>query len=626
MWQKPNKHFEETMKIINRFTVSIVAIFALLYVGHWFYRAHQAKKFVLAHLKNYEKRSSGFYRLDAEDVSVQGFPFSYEVKLSKPRYTLLQEGKKSMLSPTLGIEGSLKIGTDILGKSYWLKQEGDLKYIVPNSSQANAKEYICKGNREIRLETAHPHYSYAFIHPFAELPKGFNAENFSIYEILRESKMVSYEDHDFVLFEKNGEVQKQWLSFSKGELCWKHHPHKNKENKFLFNLDIEDAEAAKQGKALLGHFKKIMELNPDIAVDIPYLLSSGKNTINLEFEASLPPHLALWNFLSAENFDITLHKLNIKNLYGQVSATFKIAHTQEENDHRNLHLEFRTDSTLTPQGIEAIHRQFMEGLKLKASESVSSASEQESQLLDELLKCCKDRLEDIIPDYAKLGKKSFIFDTDVKIRDVAKKPSLHQIIIHNFDLITQPYGIKSYGQAEFIENHPQGKYEFEWKNYKQMIHDLVAYFNRIHPVLEKIAEFNKQPLSLSIIDEDKEEKIIDFFLSLANEASKESAALSVTINFMEKDHVKIGSSSLDQVKEAWEKLKKSLQKPEIPTVEEELPPSVIIPPITEDNVPSLIPQEPSPSLEGKEEENAPFNLNDQLPSPSLKPDAAVPEE
>nr|WP_166154525.1 hypothetical protein [Neochlamydia sp. AcF84]NGY94398.1 hypothetical protein [Neochlamydia sp. AcF84] len=613
------------MKIINRLTVSIVAIFAFLYVGHWFYRAQQAKEFVLAHLKNYEKQSSGFYRLETGDVSVQGFPFSYEVKLNKPRYILLQEGKKSLSSPTLGIDGTLKIGTDILGKSYWLKQEGDLKYIAPTSSQASAKEYICKGNREIKLETVHPHYSHAFIHPFAELPKGFNAENFSIYEILRESKRVSYEDHDFVLYEKKGDVQTQWLSFSKGGLRWKQHPNKNKENKFLFSLDIEDAEAANQGKALLEHFKKFMVLNTD-GLDIPSFLSSGKNTFNLEFEASLPLHLALWNFLSAENFDITLNKLNIKNPYGQLLVTSKIAHTQEEHDHRNLHLEFRTDSILTPQGIEAIHRQFMEGLKLKASETASSASKRESQLLDELLKCCKDRLEDIIPDYAKLGKKSFIFDADVKIRDVVKKPFLHQIIIHNFDLDTQPYGIKSHGQAEFIESHPQGKYEFEWKNYKQMIHDLVAYFNRIHPVLEKIAEFNKQPLSLSIIDEDKEAKIIDFFRSLANEASQESATLSVTVNFMEKDHVKIGSSSLEQVKEAWEKLKKSLQKPEAPAAEEELPSSIIIPPITEENAPSsIIPQQPSSSLESKEEENALFNHENQPSLPNLEPEAAVPE-
>jgi hypothetical protein len=109
-----------------------------------------------------------------------------------------------------------------------------------------------------------------------------------------------------------------------------------------------------------------------------------------------------------------------------------------------------------------------------------------------------------------------------------------------------------------LENQPQGQYVFEWVNYRDMIHDMISYFNRIHPVLEKIAESHKQPMPLGVINDKQENEIIDFFNSLSDNHADSNKDVTITVNYNDADGVKVGKNTIENVIQAWNKLKSDL--------------------------------------------------------------------
>jgi hypothetical protein len=549
------------MKTLSGIILFLV-ILVLAYTGFWFYQAHHVKELVVYHLNEYAKPDSEGYQFKVADVSVGGYPFHYVVKLTNPQYAKAPAAKESPQSSKVALDGDLKIGTDVLGKSYWIKHEGDLNYILaPEKGDQAPKRYVVKGNLEFKVDVANPQYAKAFMHPFFGLPKVFYKENPSFQELINEVKMASYEDHNFGLYEVDANNMKQLFSFSKGWARWMHNPEGKEDEKFIFNIDFKDLEAAENGRALLPHLKKLMALSTDMAVDVPYMLGSGKNSLSLDFEALLPRQFDPAKFFSYKNIDIALKKFQMDNLYGRSLANIGFTLKEKENDSRNLHLGFNAESLISDKGSEAIHRQFIESLKLKVAEQ---PADPESKVVADLLKCCEERLQDIIPDYTKLGKMQFIFDTDVIFRDVSKAAVLDGITVTHLDVLAQPYGIRTFGKASFENEQPSGKYEIRWTHYKEMIHDLVSYYNRVYPIFEKFAEVNKQPLAIGFINASQEKEIIDFFKSISNEPTKEVSDLSITIDFMDINNPKIGGNSLEQVKQAWHRLVSDIEKKEIP--------------------------------------------------------------
>lgn len=549
------------MKKLSGFIILIVVL-ALIYTGFWFYQANRVKKLVVYHLNEYAKPNEKGYQVKVDKVSVQGYPLSYEVKLLNPRYEKVKEAPETEPSLKVAVDGAIKIGTDILGRNYWVKQEGDINY-GPIVEDHGIKKYSAQGNLKLKVGVRHPQYFQAFLHPFFGLPKVFYKENPTFQELMNELKMASYEDHDFRMYELDDHSKKQLLEFTKGRVQWQHEPTGKEEDKFVFNLDLKDFEAVENGRLLLPHLKKLMDLNTDMTVDVPYILNSGKNNIALDFEATLPQNFDLAKFFNYKNLNLELKKLEMDNLYGHTVATFGVNLKETEKDSRTFHLGLNTESLVTQKGSEAIHRQFIDSLKLKVAEQ---PSEPENKVLLDLLKCCEDSLQELIPNYTKLGKMKLNIDTDIKVKNISQNPSLDKILVNHLDAIAEPYGIKSHGTAEFANNRPQGKYEIEWINYKEMIHDAIAYYNRIHPIFEKISESNHQPLAVGLIDPTKEKEIVDFFKSISNNPSNDDKTITVTIDFTDISNIKIGHSSIEQVKEAWGKLIRDIVKPE-PKVE-----------------------------------------------------------
>lgn len=550
------------MKKLGGF-ISLIVALVLVYTVFWFYQANHVKKIVVYHLNEYAKADAKGYHVKVDEVSVQGYPLNYEVKLLNPKYEMAQDTPKAEQNLRAVVDGAIKIGTDIFGRSYWVKQEGDINY-GPIVEGENVKKYSVHGNLRLKADVVHPQYTQAFFHPFYGLPKVFYKEKPTFQELLNELKMASYEDHDFGLYEIDNSGKKQLLSFTKGLVQWKHDPLANEEEKFVFNLDLKDFEAAEDGKPLLPHLKKLMELNTDMTVDVPYILSSGKNNIALDFNATLPQNFDFLKFFSYKNIDIVLRKFEIENLFGHTSAKFDINLKEADKDSRNFHLGVNAESLITDKGSEALHRQFIDSLKLKVA---AQPSDPENKVLLDLLKCCEDRLQDIIPNYSKLGKMQFVFDTDVRVKNIAQETALDKVIVNHLDALAQPYGVKSHGLIEISDNKPQGRYEIKWINYKEMIQDAVAYYNRIHPIVEKFSEDN-QPLAIGLIDAPKEKEIIDFFKSISDNPSNDDKTITITINFTDMNNIKVGQNSLEQVRDAWNKLIADIMKVEPKPAEE----------------------------------------------------------
>lgn len=547
------------MKKLSGLIITIVVL-VLLYTVFWFYQAHQVKKLFLYHLNEYEKPDDQGYYVKVDDVSVHGYPFNYVVNLSHPRYEKKQDPKDSAHYFKVALDGIMKIGTDIFGKSYWIKQEGDLNYL-PGPEEKEAKRYVVKGNMKLKVDVAHPQYARALMHPFSGLPEVFYKENPSFQELLSELKMASYEDHDFGMYEIDANTSKQLVGFSKGNIRWNYGSKGQEEEKFVLNLELKDFEATENGQPLLPHLKKLMDLSTDATVDVPYILGSGKNNIALDFEAIIPQNFDGWKFFNYKNLDITLKKLEMDNLYGHTTASFDMNLKEKEQDSRNLRLTLSANSIITEKGSEAIHRQFIEGLKQNVA---AHPEDEENKVINDLLKCCEERLQDIIPDYTRLGKMRFLFDMDIKVKNVSKNPILDKLILNNLDAMAEPYGIKSHGEADFANDQPRGKYEIDWINFKQMIHDIIAYYNRIHPIFEKFSKANHQSLPVDVITTAQKE-IVDFFKSISNDPSKDNNTITITVDFSDINNPKIGQNNLEQVKQAWDKLVADIVKKEAPS-------------------------------------------------------------
>lgn len=554
--------------------ITFVVVLCLVYAGYWFYQAQQVKELVANHLKNFEKADRDGYRLKVDNLSVGGFPLNYEVKLANPRYELANESASEKKTSALGIDGAIKVGSDVLGKTYWIKQEGDLNYFYPDQSTQEPKKFLVKGNMELKADVSHPQYWKAFMHPFHGFPQAFYKQDATLQEILNELKFVSYQDSNFALYEVTGDKQTELMTFAKGAFNWKHAPNSDGTEKFVMNIDLKDLETVDNGRPLTAHLAKIVDLST-FTVDLPYFFGSGKNNISMNFDASLPPNLDFSKVLAYKNLNIDLKNLDIQNLYGNTSVKMNLTFNEKDSENRNLHFGFSTISKVTKEGSEAVHKHFIESLKQRAQANASDDPDQ--KVIAELLKCCQDKLEGIIPDYTKLGTMKFIVDGDVLFKDVADTLSLEKVVVNHFDTIVDPYGIKSFGEGAIVNDQPKGQYQFDLINYQTMIHDIVSYYNRIYPVLEKFAEANSQTIPVDTITDLEEREIVDFFKSLAKDADKKD--ITIVIDFNEPGSVKIGHSSYEQVKQAWDKLVADLAKQvppakpkaELPAVKPELP-------------------------------------------------------
>lgn len=558
------------MKKLTSLIIFFVVL-GLAYTGYWFYQAHQVKELVATHLKEYEKADQNGYHLKTENLSVEGFPLNYEVKISNPRYELAEASDNDKAS-NITMEGAIKVGSDVLGKRYWIKQEGDLTYLFPNSETHEVKKFIAQGNMEIKADVVHPDYWKSLAHPFAGFPKVFYKPDATLQEIIQELNSVSYSDRDFVLYEVIGNEKKELLSFSDGQLNWKHSPQNNETEKFELSVDVKDLAAADNGQPLIPHIQKYVDVNS--VSDMAYLLGSGKNNLAFDFEALLPMNLDFATILSHKDLGIRLKDFRLKNLYGDSSVKFDVTLSNKDELTKNIHLGFNAASEVTPEGSEAMHKHFIQTLKQKAA---SNENDPDQKVLVELLKCCQEKLESVIPDYTKLGKMQFVINKDVLINHQSGMISLNKIQIHNLDATAEPYGITSHGEVEMVNENPKGLYEINLNNYQALIHDLTNYYNRIHPILERFAEANKQVIPIDNITQTEEKEIIDFLKSLSKNPESNANDLAILIDFNGSE-LKIGNNSFEHVRLAWDKLIADLTKqvpPAKPEAEKPVAPEVI---------------------------------------------------
>jgi hypothetical protein len=545
-------HFahEDDMKKLSSLAIVLITL-AILYTGHWFYNANGLKTLVTNHLKEYEKIGPDGYQFKVDDVSVGGFPFNYEVNFVKPRYALAKESVHSSNETEFFVDGAMKIGTDILGRRYWVKQQGDIHYTIPEGNEN--KEYLVKGNMEFEVDATQPQLMQAFLHPFHGLPPALYQEEPSFHEILQEIHLVSYRDHNFSLFEVTENGNKPLLSFSNGSLICSHRPTAKNDQKYVFSFNMKDLETPENGKFLIPHLLKLMQINPSVVIDHYSIFGSGKNNLSIEFETIVPQNFDFTTEMAYKNVELNLKKMEIDNLYGNSSIQSLLSIVDIENEQKKLHLDFDYETQMTQLGLEATQRELVHRLKLDAA-AAASKNDPDEEIYTALLECCQNGLG-MIPDFTKLGKMKIVVNVDA-LQNIGTGDTLNlkELSIKHCDIITEPYAIKSHGEVKFVQDLPHGKYEIVWENYQKMLHDIFAYYNRIFPVLKKMIELREYPIPLEMIKESEEEGLVSFFRLISNDPEGSGETITITVDFNDLSNITVGGTSLQQVIEASHKL------------------------------------------------------------------------
>jgi hypothetical protein len=208
---------------------------------------------------------------------------------------------------------------------------------------------------------------------------------------------------------------------------------------------------------------------------------------------------------------------------------------------------------MTQLGQEASQRELVHRLKLEAA-AAASKNDPNEKIYAALLECCQNGLG-VLPDFTKLGKMKIIINGDALLNTgTGDTLDLKALSFHHYDIITEPYAIKSHGEVKVIDDLPHGKYEIVWENYQKMIHDIVGYYNRVFPVVKKVVESGEYPFPIEMIKDPEEEKIVSFFRLISNDPASNGDTITITVDFNDLSNITVGGKSLQQVIEASHKL------------------------------------------------------------------------
>jgi hypothetical protein len=533
-------------------SLGIIISLAVLYTGFWFYRADDIKTSVINELKEYTNNETDDGQLKVDDVFVTGFPFKYEVNFSKPHYGLAEGSLNSNEGLQFSVDGVIKAGTDLFGRSYWIKQEGDIHYVIPEGNAI--KKYIVKGNMEFKVDVNHPQYLKAFMHPFYGLSEVFYKENPSTEEILDTFKMVSYHDSNFSLIEVVVSGHQSLFSFSNGLVNWKDQLIGKEDLEFSLSFDLNDFEAAEGGRPLLQKLIGVDmgEINGHITIVAP-----GKNNLSTYLKGTVPINLNFSDMITDKKIEFNIEKLEVDNSYGRTSTELLFSITKKDAEQQNLHLALNYETQMTQAGLEATRKGFLEGIKLKAAEI--DDEDPSKKFVTSIVECCQGKLE-ILPDFTKLGKMKMLIDMNALLNpSTIENLDVAHVKINHFDFITTPFAIKSHGEVTDVQGVPQGQYQIVWENYQTMIHDFVAYFNRIHPIFEEYAKLNNREFLVGPFNDSQEKKIVNFFKALSDDPKSGRETITMTVDFNDLNNITIGGKSLPQVIRALGRLQYSLQ-------------------------------------------------------------------
>jgi hypothetical protein len=515
---------------MNKIIITIILALLAGYTAFWYTQANHAKSFIAKKLDELEQPDSQGNRLQHAGLKIAGFPFSYEVKIKNPRY-----GNDK--NQEAFIDGFLTLGTNLWGSKFWVQNSG-----VAHLLGGQSDHITISGDSTLSWNINNSNPLKSLNHPFNESEEQSPPSPQSDTRN-EQIKRLHFNGRNLVVEESNGKAEKLGeianvdLDFSMDNPS--HDLQKYDINTTLEGLKLEEKALRNISELFNTHLKDQQSIDPNLIV------AAGKMNIDLigsitlpiaEFEGKFPPYLS-----------VDIEKLNSQTIYGNKQLSGKLNYDERIPAHTRAQINLNSVYTCNEENYKNSLKAFIKMLQASANEPESLDATQ-TEKLKKLLACCQTELETIIPRYQDFGPIKMLVDGDANFN---KENFSGEAQLRHLDLTSDLYGIRSNGTVQGQQMAIKGEYTIELLNYKAMIEDLTAYYNRIHflfPIFAETPE-NAPPLISPPVTVD----FLTFLRKISNKPNDDSNDLSVTINFLEPHAVKVGLLTLPEALVEWGK-------------------------------------------------------------------------
>ncbi len=462
---------------------------------------------------------NGAVSLQYDAILSNGFPSEIAVSLSDPRLQLNESNFLSQFIKKIDMIGPLTMRFSLPGDLKSIDYMGDTIVSFPIQREGGEFSYLLKGNWTI---SDGPH---ALLKDEARFLTDKNGSPF--WERLSVDDLTLGLENIHV---SDLQLKTAVLSLKKGQLHLANRKKGQEGRELVFEIKTKGLNLKDLSSYL---FKQSKDETFFTDLNRAFAEASYSNLGNIDWEFDFKadaPNFEKWE-RALKGFPTSLLlepvpaiSLTSKNRY----AYEGMVQSQEEY---SLSIEN------TPQGTEVaaikahMHTSFTKAYRealIKAlrelSQTASSLhpSTQTEKNIQELIVHHADLIENLVPQFDKMGIFDSLFDLHAEVDRKKMKGSVH---LRHLDFMTDLYGIRMEGKA--VGDFASGKCKIHLIHYRPLVKDLMSYVNRLIAagnVIFKDVSPLLHPLSSS-----SEEKIVLFLQEIADQKQKNGDDLTITI-------------------------------------------------------------------------------------------------
>lgn len=485
----------------------LVAILAI-YSGLWFYGSKQAKEYTDNKWNELvRKADEKGYILTKKGSTLSGFPLGYKLEIDSPSIRSKNNADHTFASH---LDGILKIKSNLFGNRYTIGSQGDQHFYVPQENEQ--KHYILSGDLSLAFDLPPKSFLEGINHPFKNLmEESKNAEaaklvhNDSVLKI-KNLKLVNADLPTLNIFE----IEKGYLESDFSD--------RGEDQRITIEGDFKGFDM------LFGGADSYTPSENRSLQDIAVMMSipkAGKSDISFSFDFNGP--LDQLSKINTETsfadgippFTATLDNLKISNDFGTSTNQGKFFAKKRDSDGQKFHFNFKSIAEVSEKQEARFRDQweaFLNNLPICDGKFDSDV-------------CISAK--NIVPNWNKQGQLVYHVDLDYDLKNAKDPVSGSALVVKNFDIYTDLYGVKSHGDIILKDQAPpKATYLIELPNYQNLIEDSFNYITGVRGLLHVIVPESR---NLPVLDEQQIENTVAFLRSISDEPNSGKKNLSITI-------------------------------------------------------------------------------------------------
>lgn len=514
---------------MKRFSIGAILVTAfILFTGHWYYRASEAKECVIKNIAQFQERNEQKALLTYKDIHVHGYPFKYIVTLVDPVFA--EQSGDNEEPVKIGVKGKLDLGADLFFTGIWAKLNGEISI---SDEQYNFPFELNNGNTTVLLAVDNK----GKIKDFCEL--------FSKGLLAASDKSIQEQLWD--LFEKleitreNIEVtkdEKKLFSIQGSQLTLTKYQTPAGLEEINLEIDVESFNITN----LIHNNPNIMDIINQSSLDAP-------THFNLSMNLELPSYQAmkeLLNDFSIEKLEtlpkakFAVHRLKLRNEFLQNRYTLRLEMEGLQENSWKIHFVSGSEDQFS----KSLYQHSLDNLneKILHPENLDESSKQ-------LVSCCADQLREAVIQWDSFGEIKSNVEIHAHVSNSTTKGQPSKIIadINDLSIATDFYSLTSNGS--FNSEKEEFHFVINLINYKGLVHDLTNYLNRTNVIygLPKDRKLDGK-------------RFINFIKFLSDDPKSDSDNATITIH-IEKDPTK-SRFGTKTIKEAANEMRELLKSPQ----------------------------------------------------------------